>query len=193
MKTLNNYINEWKANTSTVSSINTKYFIYNLDKKGTIKIFDGDWFQLKDYKDKVYINGEHIILSDDGWTRDEYKPGIYYVNIKDIDDVKDCVYMFSFCKQLVYVPYFNTSKVEDMKFMFNGCDQLISVPLFDTTKVKDMEYMFKSCNMLEDVPLFDTNKVKDMENMFKNCINLNAKTKNEWEKIYDFETNDKKQ
>ena len=75
MKTLNNYINEWKANTNTVSSIEkhdiseNKYFVYKPNERGQIKIFDEDWLQFKKYKDKVYINDEHVELDNLGYTK----------------------------------------------------------------------------------------------------------------------------
>ena len=75
MKSLNNYIIEWKANTNTVSSIEkhdiseNKYFVYIITDNKRIKIFDDDWTQFKDYKDKVYINDEHVEIDDSGFTR----------------------------------------------------------------------------------------------------------------------------
>ena len=44
MKTLNNYINEWRANTNTVSSIKKpQYFIYEIHKLQQIKIHAELW------------------------------------------------------------------------------------------------------------------------------------------------------
>ena len=188
MKTLNTYINEWKANTSTVSSIKTQYFVYKTDRQQRIKIFDKDWPQFKTYKDKVYINGKNVELDDDGRTITKLEPEINYnVEIEDIDNVTNCKYMFYYCIYLVEVPLFNTSKVKDMYKMFYKCENLEEVPLFDTSKVKNMVGMFKNCERLQNVPLFDISKVENMACMFQCCDNLNKDTEREWSKIYDFE------
>ena len=192
MKTLNNYINEWKASSNNVSFIETQYFIYRNDVSGYIKIFDEDWAQRNKYIDKVYINRKHAQIDNQGWTRNEYKPGIYYVNIKDIDKVTNCLYMFYSCKQLVYVPYFDTSKVEDMSCMFKYCSSLDNVQLFDTSHVKSMDEMFYGCEDLISVPLFDTSNVNTMDSTFYECEKLSKETKKEWSKVYDFEIHSKK-
>ena len=189
MKTLNTYITEWKANTTTVSSIKGTYFIYKLDERGQIKIFDKDWPQLKKYKDKVYINGEHIELDGRDHTNEEFEPGIYEVEIKDIDNVTNCLYMFYDCIHLIEVPLFNTSKVEDMYGMFSCCKNIKEVPLFDTSNVQDMRWMFENCVNIKEVPLFNMSKLKNKAGMFKHCENLSEQTKKEWSQIYDFKAN----
>ena len=169
MKTLNDYIIEWRANSDNISSIKkSQYFIYKIDKKCIIKIFDNDWSQLKNYKDKVYINGKQITVGSDGWTMNEYEPGIYEIEIKDIDDVKDCTYMFYYCTNLIEVPLFNTSNVENMYSMF------------------------KFCENLENVPLFDISNVETISEMFYDCSALNNETKKAWSKVYDFVQHKKK-
>ena len=189
MKTLNTYINEWKANTNTVSSIKkTQYFIYKINECKKIKIFESDWAQFNHYNDKAYINGKQIKLNNFGWTMEFFDPGEYYVEIKDIDNVTNCRYMFWNCTDLVKVQLFDTSKVEDMYGMFSHCKNLNEVPLFDTSKVKDMRWMFENCVNIKDVPLFDTSKLKYMDGMFKTCINLSEKTKKEWSQVYNFKT-----
>ena len=221
MKSLNTYINEWRANSNTVQDIeksDIQYFTYRTKINDKIKIFNKDWPQFKEYKNKVYINDEIVELYDSGYagfTRKHYEPGIYKIKIKDINDVTDCRYMFYGCKQLISVPLFDTSKVEDMIQMFYNCEQLISVPLFNTTNVKvmhtmfafctnikevplfntknveNMNNMFINCYNIEDVPLFDTNKVKNMSNMFYKCHKLSERTKQEWSRIYDFKKQNK--
>ena len=169
MKTLNNYINEWKVNTTTLSSIQeTPYFIYKVREKSTIRIFDDEFELLKKFKNKVYINGKHIEITHDGLTVEKYEPGTYKVYIEDINDITDCTCMFQYC-----------------------CE-LISVPFFDTSKVDSMEFMFKSCENLEKVPLLNTDKVDYMSDMFSDCYNLSDETKKEWSQIYDFTTDKRK-
>ena len=170
MKTLNTYINEWKANTNSVSSINTQqYFVYKPNERGQIKIFEPYWPQFKDYKDKVYVNGENVELNRYGYTIKKFKSRTCEVEIKDINDINNC------------------------KNMFFDCKHLISVSLFDTSKVNNMCRMFSACYVLEDVPLFDISKVEDMNDMFYDCDSLNEQTKQIWSQVYNFKKNKKKQ
>ena len=56
MKTLNNYINEWRANTNTVSSIKKpQYFIYEIHKLQQIKILYIFVVQLPVLQKKVHL------------------------------------------------------------------------------------------------------------------------------------------
>ena len=167
MKTLQQHIEEKLI-------INKKYkdddcFIYKLDIHGKIKIFCGAFgMQFHNYKDKVYINGEHAEL--DGWgsTKNFYDVGEYQVKIEDIDEITDCY------------------------DLFYNCPQLISVPLFDTSKVKDMGEMFAECKNIENIPLLDTSNVTDMDRMFFGCNNLSEETKRQWSTVYNFSEHNKK-
>ena len=51
--------------------------VYKVDEFKKIKIFNISQPSLiyKKYKDKIYINGEHIELDQNGYTVNEYKPG----------------------------------------------------------------------------------------------------------------------
>ena len=190
MKTLNTYITEWKAKTSTMSSINTQCFIYKLKPYyHKIKIFNIRWAQFEEYKDKVYINGKHVKIDNNGLTLNDYEPGTYKVYIEDIDNVTNCHCMFYDCIHLISVPLFDTSKVENMSAMFCNCCELTNVPLFDTSNCEGMYQMFYRCKKLKNVPLFDTSKVVDAYQMFYDCDSLNEQTKQEWSSVYDFETN----
>ena len=215
MKTLNTYITEWRANSSTVSSIELyNKFLYRLKNDAQIKIFDPDWPLFNAYKDKVYIDDEHIELDDYGNTIEEYTGSMTYyeVEIKDINNITNCLYMFYECNQLVFVSLFDTSMVENMFNMFYGCSRLEEVTGLDTSNVNDMYGMFQGCKSLKAVPKFDTKNVENMvgmfaecyklenvplfnikntkiNNMFRACHSLNKKTKQEWSSIYNFETN----
>ena len=165
MKTLQQHISE-----KLIINKNYKdeqYFIYKLDNKEQIRIFENGWVQFNDYKNKVYINGERIKLDDSGHTAETYDPGEYYIEIKDIDEVEKCNNMFWNCWQLVSVPLFNTSKILSMENMFRNCPKLISVPLLDTSTVINMNGMFFLCD------------------------NLSDETKRQWSKVYDFNRNGK--
>ena len=190
MKTLNNYISEWKANTNTVSSIEKRdiqCFVHRLKDREFIKIFEGEWPQYKDYKDKVYINGKKVELDENGFTNKLYNKGEYHVIIDEINNVTNCQYMFYGCRRLVEIPLFDTSKVELMSQMFSYCNGLISIPLFNTKNVTTMSWMFEACENLKEVPLFDTSKLKNATGMFNICYKLNNETKKAWSHIYNFE------
>jgi len=225
MKTLQQHIHEWKVNDNSIKNIvnNKKYFIYKLNKREPLHIFGQDngyqnWPQFDDYYDKVYVNGEPIIIEDNGLTNKEYDPGVYKVEILHIDDVRDCSTMFCRCIQLIHVPLFNTKNVRDFNCMFCGCYNLETIPLFNTKKayslagmfwhcrcikkipkfntinVRNMSNMFNECYDLEEVPLFDTKNVNPggMHDTFKGCDNLSEKAKYDWSKVYNFIENHKK-
>jgi len=184
MKTLNNYINEWKLNDQSSKTIDykkqyTKFFIYKLTKEiieqfqsKQLYIFGSNWAQLKDYRNKVYINGEHVKIDNAGGTEKEYELGEYKVFIEDLNNVKTCTCMFDACDSLIKATFFDTSKVKEMHAMFSSCINLKEVPLYNTENVKNMSYMFNQCCSLETVPLFDTTNVIDMDNMFFACSKL---------------------
>ena len=202
MKTLTNYISEKLIINQQVDeklvinknyNVDDSYFIYKIKERKQIKVFNDDWGNLNSYRDKIYINGEHIKLHKKwGCTENNFDPGEYYVEIKDIDKINNCFSMFKYCDDLFNVPLFNTSNVESMYTMFYGCDNIEKVPKFDTSKVKNMKYMFYHCKNLKNVPLFDTNKVEDMEDMFRGTNNLSSETEKQWSQIYDFSLHNKK-
>ena len=72
----------------------------------------------------MYIDGKNIEIEDDGMTEKKLKLGTHYVEIKDIDNVTNCQYMFFNCTNLVEAPLFDISKVENMYLMFYNCDSL---------------------------------------------------------------------
>ena len=210
MKKLTKYIEEKLLINKNFKS--DASFIYKLENKEKIRIFCERWPQFNNYKDKVYINGEHVKIDNEGETIKKFNPGEYEVYIEDIDNVISCGSMFVSCKQLIYVPEFNTSKSDNFNNMFNGCINLKEVSLFDTSngrfaffmfgkckKLKtvpkydflnceDFDFMFDTCTILKDVPLFNMNidKVKSMSDIFGGCENLSDDTIEEWKQIYDF-------
>lgn len=195
----NEYLNEWKASTSTVSSIDTKqYFVftYKINRKSRIKIFHYGWNNFQKFRNNVYINNEHIELDSYGWTKVNYEPGTYKVHIEDLNYINNsnvinsCANMFNECWQLIEVPLFDTSYIKWMDRMFYRCSNLEKIPEFDTHNVTNMYEMFFHCTKLKDVPLLNTNSIENkyIENMFKECDNLSNETKKSWSKIYNFET-----
>jgi len=65
---IKHYITEWRVSSDTLSSIEKQNIKFIFEPKITynIKIFDHDWPQFKDYKDKVYINGKKIPINNSG-------------------------------------------------------------------------------------------------------------------------------
>lgn len=124
MKDLTTYINENFKISKTTSVFDGK-FIYKPTTYGAIKIFDSDWSQYNDFKDNVYIQGEHVEL-DAGWTTENYDAGEYEFEIKYIYKVTDCQGMFWDCYELATVPLFVfvTNKEINMSNMFYGCTLL---------------------------------------------------------------------
>lgn len=164
MKTLNDYITEWKASTDNVSLIKKQCFIYKLTTNAKIQIFDKDWTQFKEYKDKVYINDEKVNLDSRGYTDKTYDQGTYFIKIDDIDNVTNC------------------------RYMFFDCTDLVEVPLFDTSKVENMGAMFYHCLNLREVALLNTRKDTNMNKMFYECNHLSKETKQIWSQVYNFDT-----
>ena len=201
MKTLNTYINEWKANKSTTTSIreeNMNYFICSQQNntKNHIKIFNPIWPLFNYYKDKVYINDEHDEVDNYGYTKNLYEPGRYKITIDEINIANSCRSMFQDsqlieevcflnmpnlidiegmflnCVNLKKVSLLHTKKLEKMQMAFFGCTQLTEVSKIDTHNVKYMNQSFANCENLETVPQFDTKNVENMYRMFANCTNL---------------------
>ena len=114
-------------------------------------------------------NKEKVELDSSGRTVNVMTAGYYNVNIKDIDKITDCKYMF----------WYN--------------DHLESVPYFNTCKVTNMENMFSNCRNLNSVEMLDTSRVNNMYNMFYGSDYLNHETIQRWSTVYDFENNKMKE
>jgi len=186
MKTLNTYINEWKITDKSVKNIRNKYFVYKHKYEHPIKIFDSDWPQFNDYKDKVYDeHGKHVELDEYGKTNESYNQGEYKFEIKDIDNITICREMFCGCYDLKYVPSFDTSKVTDMLQMFFKCKSLEAVPIFNTSKVKTMRNMFYGCGNLIIAPFFNTKNVIDISGMFIECSKIKKSPKYDTTNVTD--------
>lgn len=167
MKTLTQLHEDFKISYKTITK---ECFVYKLNNRGAIKIFNGNWSEINDFVNNVYFsNGEQVPVSKTtGWTSKEYDAGTYIIYIKHIDSIHDCYGVFFSCKHLISVPKINTHNITSMSFMFKGCENL------------------------ENVPLFDTNALEYMTSMFSDCPNLNSETKRVWSQIYDFNKHIKK-
>ena len=217
MKSLQQHIEEKLIINKNTQNIDD-YFIYRLDKTESIKIFHNEWWgAFNEYKDKVYVDGKHVKLNYAGCTTQQYEPGIYKIEIKNIDNIVDYTNaMFNYCNQLISVPPFDFSKVKEAHYMFEECTNLESVPQFNMINVKTTEGMFAECNHLTtvsllntqtirnmkqmfchcedlvDVPLFDINNDAIMDDMFLGCDRLSDETKRQWSQIYDFKEHKRK-
>lgn len=189
MKTLINYINE-KLLINKGFKNDEEYFIYKIDKKDHIRIFDKSevrgWPHRKDYKNKVYINNRLTELDDNGCTVELYDPGEYIVYIEDLDKITTCESMFWSNQHIINVPYFNTTNINNMHGMFGYCSNLEKVPQFDTKNVKDMSQMFYGCIELRDIPLLEISKDTNTGAIFHNKMNLNSECKEKWLNTYDW-------
>jgi len=175
MKVFTQHINEWKINDQSSKNVelDQKYFIYYVKQYGNIKLFDQNWNQLNDYYDKVFDeNDNQVKLNPLGWTNKEYDTGPHKFYIKDIDDIRECRYMFYYCEELESIPFFNISKVDSLYRMCQGCSTLKHIPLFNTKNIKSIECAFSKCEKLESVPKFDLSKCENMRWAFDTCFSL---------------------
>ena len=184
MKTLQQHIDEKLVINKDFK--NDTIFVYKKDYEGPIKVFDPDWPDLKNFADKVYIGDRQIEISHFGFTKEEFEPGMYEFEIKDLDKLTDCHWMF-YGSDIYSVPWFDISKVKNMNGMFNSCSKLKIVPKFEVDSAKDMEYMFAHCRELKEVPFFNVPETASIYAMFKKTI-LNKTSANKWAEIYDFVT-----
>lgn len=177
-----------------------------------IRVFSKLWTPFKEFKNNVFIDGEHVELDDDGYTTREYNRGEYQIDIKGTNEIVDCEdmffqckyltkvlsfnhapdmknmrAMFKFCNNLQYVELFDTDSVETMEETFYRCENLKSIPKFNTENVGNMKSMFKKCLRLETVPELKTQNVRDFTKMFEECVSLSEQTKQIWSKKYKFQ------
>ena len=116
------------------------------------------------YAERCYVNGEKVVLDDDGTTENKWwDQETVNVTIEDLDQLS-----------------------ESCEYMFFACSSLVSVPKFDTSGVTNMVGMFARCTSLESVPKFDTSNVTNMNDMFYDCPSLSEETKQEWSSVYNF-------
>lgn len=184
MKTLNNYINEWKANNDSVQSVN----------KYKIAFYPKDFFDLKQIvKDKMKSNPTYLNMTD----VDVSKITIFYNNFggRSIFDSLDC--------EIIDVSGWNMSNATDISFLFYHCTELkkiIGLSDWDVSKVACMKGMFRWCQRLQtvDVSKWNVGNVQDTSQMFKGCQkikiygleNWNLKRIQDMSEMFDFVNED---
>jgi len=118
----------------------------------------------EEYKFKKYLNSK--------------EKGLYKIELKLKDKMKDCSYMFCNCQKIISLNLmdFDSENVANMSHMFEKCCNLKDIKLyfFDTKNVTDMSYMFSGCKKLIniDISSFNTINTTNMSHMFNDCFNL---------------------
>ena len=106
------------------------------------------------------------------------KEGIYEIKLKFDILLKDCSYMFYYCRNIIGIDFssFKTQNVINMSNMFYYCLNLTNLDLssFNTEKVTNMSNLFSYCLNLSGIILssFNTENVSNMSNMFSFCNKL---------------------
>ena len=132
---------------------------------------------------ELNINNTELYIDEIKYNYQKYfippKEGIYEIKLKFNNYIKDCSYMFYYCKNIIDIDFsfFKTQNVINMSNMFCYCMNLkyLDLSSFNTEKVTNMSNMFSYCGNLTKIVLssFNTQNVIDMRNMFLLCNKLN--------------------
>jgi len=178
MKYLNEILIEWDngddiKDSGLIKASDVKYrmnyhLTYKLDKLGKIKIFNNFSYTYTKYKDKVYINNEHVQLKD-GYTVNEYEPGEYRVYIEDFDKIKeieDFIFYDSMLMSII-IPD-SVTKIGDQAF--EACTSLTSVTIPDSVMMIPY-FCFFNCTSLTSITIPDS-VTKIDQGAFVDCSSL---------------------
>lgn len=192
MKSLNNYINEWKFNYDKNVKRTNVY---------TYKYHPNDRYELekilikrlkKNIEEPYLLDIDTSKITDmeglfSGSVTDYlYNNGIDVKQIKKLDlsswlthNVATMNYMFGSCEGLITLIHnFNTKNVIDMSFMFCRCLRLEELDLsgLNAPKLKKMDQMFTDCHKLKHVDLSNLkpDKLESVDQMFHTCIEIES-------------------
>ena len=157
--------------------IKNPQLVYKLNKSEKIKIFDGNSYIYRKFKDNVYINGVHVQLDKDRWkgyTVNEYEPGEYRVYIEGFNKLKRIYYdAFYGCWSLFSIIIPN-SVIEIGIGAFGWCGGLTSVTI--PGKVKTIgTAAFHYCTSLSSV-IIPNSVTKIGDKAFSDCKSLTSIT-----------------
>lgn len=121
---------------------------------------------LPDWSEIGYSETPQNILDDFDYSKD----------IKDNWDssVTNLSNKFNQDKNLIYMPFVDTSNATNMSGFFSGCSNLKELPLLNTGNVTNMQSMLSGCLAIEEIPLFDTSKVTSMFSIFSQCEKIKS-------------------
>ena len=165
---------------SDVENQMKRLLIYKIDKRKSIRRFYIDiedipdtWWTYSEYKDKVYINGEHVQL-EDGCTVNVYKPGEYRVYIEDFDKIEEIEdFAFYECTDLMSIIIPN-SVTTIRSHAFEGCTSLTSVTIPNSVTLID-NYAFSDCRALTSIDI--PNTIREIyPSAFSGCTGLTSVT-----------------
>ena len=161
---------------------NNIYFLDNVDYveyKRNIKHFHDNLEEINDLNVNLYINNNRIHFK-------KYfvpeKEGLYKINLKFKNLIKDCSFMFANCKNIIKIDLskFNTEEATNMSYMFSGCDNLVELNLSNlkTKNVISMEGMFGDFTCISSffIDFIDVHKMVNDEQIiyFRGCKNLKS-------------------
>lgn len=147
--------------------------VYKLNESGFIKIFNEHSYFYLIYKDKVYLEGEHVQLKD-GCTINVYEPGEYRVYIEDWDKLEEIDdYIFWSCRDLTSITIPNSvTSIGD--YAFCNCDGLTSITIPNSVKTIGNSAFF-NCRSLTSITI--PNLVTEIESWtFQGCTGLTSLT-----------------
>lgn len=96
---------------------------------------------------------------------------IMFMPFVDTSRVTTMYYAFAYCNCLMRIPLLDISNVTNMNRTFSNCI-FKTIPQFNTSRVTNMGEAFQSCCSLTEFPLLNTSKCNDMHSMFYGCNSL---------------------
>jgi len=164
MKTLKQYISEWRLTSDNVSNIG---YEYNYKPNNTEELID-------------------LILKK--CAENEKNPYLLDIDTSKITDMEELFYLNRYVQniEILDLHTWNVSKVETMKKMFYNLKNLKSVNTigWNTSNVTTMYAMFDNCHVLKEITgieMWNTKSVTDVIDMFADCHRLESLDFKNWD------------